>query len=73
MPSLKVYSENSKQSRNTMNVLEDIESKILEQTFEVYSPSVARLLIGMSNVSNFFMNDKTDRHNMSGSIGGIPA
>ena len=50
MQSLKVYSD---------NVLEDIESKILEQIFEVYSPSVADLLIGRSDVSNFLVNDKT--------------
>lgn len=44
MQSLKVYGD---------NVLEDIESKILEQTFEIYSPSVTHVLIGRSNVSNF--------------------
>jgi hypothetical protein len=64
MQSLKVYGDNAKLSRNTKNVL-DIESRISEQTFEVYSPSVAHLLIGRSNVSNFFVNDKTDRHNMA--------
>ena len=65
MQSLKVYGDNAKLSCNTKNILEDIEPKILEQTPEVYSPSVAHLLIGRSNVSNFFVNDKTDRHNMA--------
>jgi len=73
MQPLKVYGDNAKLSSNTKNVQEDIESKILEQTFEVYSPSVAHLLIGGSNVSIFFVNDNTDRHNMSGSIVGMLA
>ena len=72
MQLLKVYGDNAKLSRNTKNVLEDIELKILEQTFEVYSPSVGHLLIGRS-CAIFFVNDKSDRHNMSGSIVAMPA